>query len=263
LKLILAPVLSNEEIMPGIHLLWAEAPQIASEAEPGQFVMVRTSEDHDPLLRRPFSIHRVGGNGALALLFEVVGRGTNWLAQRKPGECIDLFGPLGHGFEVHSTNLLLVAGGYGIAPLIFLAERAKADGRRVTLLIGSKTAAKVYPQHLLPPHITPITITEDGSRGKRGMVTDLLADHDHVVDLTSVDAGYLTDPDQIFACGQIAMYEAIASIDWLKEKPVQVSMEARMGCGFGGCYGCAIETKRGVKLVCQDGPVFELTDLLW
>ncbi|MCK4697980.1 MAG: dihydroorotate dehydrogenase electron transfer subunit, partial [Dehalococcoidia bacterium] len=85
MRQILVPITSNEEIMPGIHLLWIEAPQIAGAAQPGQFVMVRTSEDHDPLLRRPLSIHRVGENGALALLFEVVGRGTEWLAQRKAG----------------------------------------------------------------------------------------------------------------------------------------------------------------------------------
>ena len=254
MKLILAPVLSNEQIMPGIHLLWAEAPQVASEAEPGQFVMVRTSEDHDPLLRRPFSIHRVGRNGALALLFEVVGRGTNWLAQRKAGEYIDLFGPLGHGFEVHSTNLLLVAGGYGIAPLIFLADKALANGRNVKLLIGTRTADLLYPAHLLPQDIDTTTITEDGSSGRRGLGTDLLVDFAEIFADTSV---------QIFACGPNNMYKYMMSQESIKGKSVQVSMEARMGCGFGGCYGCAIETKRGVKLVCQDGPVFELTDLLW
>ena len=263
MKQIIAPVLSNEEIMPGVHLLWAEAPQIAGAAQPGQFVMVRTSEDHDPLLRRPLSIHRVVENGALALLFEVVGRGTDWLAQRKAGERLDLLGPLGRGFDVHSQKLLLVAGGIGIAPLIFLAEKAASDGRHVTVLTGAKTADKVYPFNNLTPGILAVEITtEDGSLGKQGMVTDLLADRDHVVDLTAVDADYLNGHDQIFAWAQRAIDEAMASIDWLKDKSVQVSMEARMGCGFGGCAGCAIETKRGLKLVCQDGPIFELTDLI-
>ena len=238
--------------MPGTYLLWAEAPQIASQAWPGQFVMVRTSEDHDPLLRRPMSIHRValGENGALALLFEVVGRGTSWLAQRKAGEVVDLLGPLGCGFKIQSEKLLLVGGGVGIAPLLFLAEKALADGRRLVLLLGARTAGQVYPHHLLPPDAAPVTITEDGSLGKRGMVTDLLAD--------LADAA-----EQIFACGPLSMYEAMAAmVNELGQKSVQVSMEARMGCGFGGCAGCAIETKRGSKLVCKDGPVFELTDLL-
>lgn len=237
--------------MPGIHLLWAEAPQVASDAQPGQFVMVRTSEGHDPLLRRPMSIHRVGENGALALLFEVVGRGTNWLAQRKAGEVVDLLGPLGCGFKIHSQELLLVAGGIGIAPLIFLAEKALAEGRRLVLLLGAKTADQLYPRRLLPPDVEPVTITEDGSLGKRGTVIDLLAD-------------LAEGAEQIFACGPISMYEAMAAmVNELGEKSVQVSMEARMGCGFGGCAGCAIETKQGLKLVCQDGPVLELTDLLW
>jgi dihydroorotate dehydrogenase electron transfer subunit len=253
LKQIIAPIHSNEEIMPGIHLLWAEAPQIVSEAQPGQFVMVRSGEDHDPLLRRPLSIHRVGESGALGLLFEVVGQGTRWLAQRKAGESVDLLGPLGRGFEIHSQKLLLVAGGVGIAPLIFLAEKAAADGRHVTLLSGSKTAATVYPNHLLPPYIKPITVTEDGSLGQRGLVTDLLVG----------TAAFHREAEQIIACGPISMYQAISQLPGMEGRSVQVSMEARMGCGFGGCTGCAIETRRGLKLVCRDGPVFELSDLIW
>ena len=253
MRQVTAPVLSNDEIMPGIHLLWAEAPQIVSDANPGQFVMVRSGEDHDPLLRRPLSIHRVGESGALGLLFEVVGRGTRWLAQRKAGESVDLLGPLGRGFEVRSQMLLLVAGGIGIAPLIFLAERTAADGRRVTLLIGAKAEDEVYPPHLLPPYIKPITVTEDGSMGQRGLVTDLLVG----------TAAFHREAEQIIACGPVSMYKAISQLTGLEGRSVQVSMEARMGCGFGGCAGCAIETRRGTKLVCRDGPVFELSDLIW
>ena len=253
MKQIIAEVRSNEEIMPGIHLLWVEAPQIVSEAQPGQFVMVRSGEDHDPLLRRPFSIHRVGESDALGLLFEVVGQGTRWLAQRKAGESVDLLGPLGRGFDVRSQKLLLVAGGIGIAPLIFLAERTASDGRMVTLLIGAKAAARVYSQHLLPPYIKPITVTEDGSMGQRGLVTDLLVG----------TAAFHREAAQIIACGPISMYKAISQLPGMEGRSVQVSMEARMGCGFGGCTGCAIETRRGLKLVCRDGPVFELSDLVW
>ena len=253
MRQITAPILSNDEIMPGIYLLWVEAPQIASDAQPGQFVMVRSGEDHDPLLRRPFSIHRVGESGALGLLFDVVGQGTRWLAQRKAGESVDLLGPLGRGFEVRSKMLLLVAGGVGIAPLIFLAERTAADGLWVTLLIGAKDADHVYPHHLLPPHIKPVIVTEDGSMGQQGLVTDLLVG----------TAAFHREAEQIIACGQISMYRAISQLPGLEGRSVQVSMEARMGCGFGGCAGCAIETRRGMKLVCRDGPVFELSDLIW
>lgn len=215
--------------------------------------MVRSGEDHYPLLRRPFSIHRAEESGALGLLFEVVGQGTRWLAQRKAGESVDLLGPLGRGFEVRSQTLLLVAGGIGIAPLIFLAEKTAADGQRVTLLIGAKAADGVYPHHLLPPFIKLVIVTEDGSTGHRGLVTDLLLG----------TAAFHQEAEQIIACGPISMYKAISQIDGLEDKSVQVSMEARMGCGFGGCAGCAIETRRGPKLVCRDGPVFELSDLIW
>jgi dihydroorotate dehydrogenase electron transfer subunit len=163
---------------------------------------------------------------------------------------IDLLGPLGHGFEIHSHRLLLVAGGMGIAPLAFLAEKSTADGRDVTVISGAPTQAQLYPPHLLPPEVKLVVATEDGSAGRGGVVTDLLFD-------TAADA------DQIFACGPLSMYEAMAGLEWLKGKSVQVSMEVRMGCGFGGCYGCAIETNSGMRLVCQDGPVFDLKDIIW
>ncbi len=253
MKQILATVLSNSEILPDIHLLWAQAPEIASESRPGQFIMVRISEDHEPLLRRPLAIHRISPSSSpthLALLFSVVGRGTKWLAQRIKGDTIDLLGPLGHGFKVQSCNLLLVAGGIGIAPLIALAENELARGAHVTLILGAPTQDQLYPAHLLPPGIDLLVATEDGSAGEKGMATDLLAN-------------FTGKAEQVFACGPVAMYEVMSSLASIKGKSVQVSMEARMGCGFGVCLGCAIETRQGMKLVCQDGPVFELEDIIW
>jgi len=245
---ILAPVISNDEIMPGINLLWAEAPATAAAARPGQFVMVRTSDGYNPLLRRPLSIHRVKDNGEIALLYDVVGRGTEWLSQRDVGESIDILGPLGNGYTVDSQNLLLVAGGCGIAPLVFLAEKASTDGRAVTLLFGAKTAQQVYPEKLLPAGIEFIPITQDGLIKRLGMVTDVLRE-------------FIDSTDQIFACGPSAMYKAMSQMKVLNGKHIQVSMEARMGCGFGLCYGCTIETRQGLKRVCRDGPVFDLTQL--
>ncbi|GAF71648.1 unnamed protein product, partial [marine sediment metagenome] len=122
MKQVVAPVISNSEVMPGVYLIWSESPQIASIAQPGQFVMVRCGED--TLLCRPLSVHQLDGN-KLALLFTVMGKGTHWLSQRKVGDSIDLFGSLGNGFLIYpaSHNLLLVAGGVGIAPLHFLAQQ--------------------------------------------------------------------------------------------------------------------------------------------
>lgn len=162
----IAQVISNNEIMPGVHLIWLESAEIASEARPGQFVMVRCGED--ALLRRPLSVHQADGE-QMALLLSVVGKGTRWLSQRKTGDTVDIFGPLGNGFSIYpnSHNLLLLAGGIGIAPLVFLVQQALKEGRSVTLLLGASTATGLYPGHLLPPDMKLVITTEDGTAGKK------------------------------------------------------------------------------------------------
>lgn len=258
MRQIYAPILSNEEVMPGVHLLWAEAPDIAGGASPGQFVMVRCGVGYDPLLRRPLSVHRVvkgqqGKPARIALLYAVRGRGTRWLASRQEGELLDLVGPLGRGFQVQgaSRNLLLVAGGIGVAPLAFLTDEAVAAGRSVTMLLGGGTISEIYPSHLLAPEVELAVATEDGSAGRRGLITDLLPD-------------YLAWADQVFACGPMPMYRAMAAIvaNVLPRKSIQVLLEVPMACGLGVCYGCTVETKRGPRLVCKDGPRFELSEVI-
>ena len=206
------------------------------------------------ILSRPFSIHQVRGED-IALFFAVWegGKGTNWLSQRREGDTVELLGPLGNGFSIRPTshNLLLVAGGIGIAPLYFLAQEALKRQCSVTLLYGTANKNR-YPKRLLPPQIEQVDTTEDGTVGKRGMVTDLLSD-------------YVDWADEVFACGPVPMYHDmyLHREKLLKAKPVQVSLEVRMGCGLGICYGCTLRTKRGLKQVCQDGPVFKLDDILW
>ena len=251
MRQVAASVTANSEVMPGVYLIWLESPQITSTVKPGQFVMVHCGEES--LLRRPLSIHQLDKD-KLALLFTVVGKGTYWLAQCQAGDTIDLLGPLGNGYSIHpdSHNLLLVAGGIGIAPLCFLAQEALNQGCSVTLLLGAPTAAQLYPRDLLPPGTELVITTEDGTAGKKGMITDLLPNFAH-------------GADQTFACGPSSMYRTMATQgkQLLKAKSVQVSLEVRMGCGLGICYGCTLRTKRGLKQVCQDGPVFELNDILW
>lgn len=245
-----ATVISNNEIMPGVYLMWLEPPPIASPAQPGQFVMVRCGEELEFQLRRPLSIHQLDEK-RLALLFNVVGKGTQWLSQCQAGDILDLLGPLGNGFTIHpgSQNLLLVAGGIGIAPLVFLAQQALSQGCSITLLLGASTATQIYPQHLLPK-VSLITATEDGTAGKKGMITDLLPD-------------FVSGADQIFACGPLPMYKNMAQMPELRNKPVQISLEVRMGCGVGVCYGCTVKTRGRLRQVCKDGPIFNLEDILW
>src|SRR3989338_3217975 len=238
--------------MPGVHLLWLEAQEIASEAKPGQYVMVGCGQDN--VLPRPLSIHQIDSS-KLALLFAVVGKGTSWLSKRQVGNDLNIFGPLGNGFSISSgsKNLLLVGGGIGISPLPFLADRARSQGYSVRGVRGANTARQLLPAEFLPHVQTlwPAATTLVGDPGTiKGVVTDLLPD-------------FAGRADQIFACGPLPMYRAMARMPSLKNKSVQVSLEVVMGCGRGVCYGCTIRTRSGLKKVCEDGPVFDMDDILW
>jgi dihydroorotate dehydrogenase electron transfer subunit len=247
----------------GSWLIWLCCPDIAREARPGQFVMVRCTESS--VLPRPFSIHRVGGDD-IALFFAVWehGEGTRWLSERQTGDAVEMFErPLGNCFTIKpgSKNLLLLAGGTGIAPLLFLAERARDQGYSVKLLRGASgelkpsgksNAPQHYPEGLLPNGIDLETIITSRD-GRRGMVLELITPE--IVDWA----------DQVFACGPSAMYRDMVALSrqFPALKSAQVSLETRMGCGRGICYGCTVRAKSGLKQVCRDGPVFELGEVVW
>ena len=255
MKLETARVLSHERVYEDTFLMWLSCPPIARGASPGRFLMIHCADGYDPLLPRPMSFHRFRDNDderQIAILYDVRGRGTAWLSQRQAGDQLTLFGPLGRGYAVKrdTQNLLLVAGGLGVAALIVLGDEAIGRGKAVTLLQGARTVSKLYPAELLPKEVEVFSATDDGSAGHHGLVTDLLSDH-------------LPWADQVFACGPNAMFRSMSGV--LREartrKPVQALLEERMGCGTGVCYGCAVFARRGVKLVCKDGPRFELRDV--
>lgn len=252
------PIISNSEVVPDTYLMWLEAPEIAKGANPGQFVMVACGAD--TLLRRPISIHRVDGD-RLALLVSNVGRGTDWLTKRRAGDTLDILGPLGNGFTIDdkSRNLLLVAGGMGIAPLVFLADKAMATGKKVTLIVGARIADCLLPisalkkaddSGVMGASIHVINATDDGTEGYKGPATDLIT-------------AYLDGIDQVCACGPAEMYRTMSGMKELKAKSVQISLEIMMACGIGVCYGCTIRTRSGIKQVCKDGPVFEMEEVEW
>ncbi len=259
-----AEVVSNEKVLTGLerergrgvggaYLLQIRAPEIARESKPGQFVMLRCP---DSTLPRPFSVHKVDGEN-IGILYTVweEGTGTNWMSHRQTGDTIDLFGPMGNGFGLDQSTgkLLLIAGGIGVAPLCFLAGEALKQGKYVRLLAGAASASQLCSNEIIPAGVEYFASTEDGKRGQPGFVTGLIP-------------GHASWADQVFICGPMPMYRALIdqlSKLGLKDKPVQVSLEMRMGCGVGVCYSCTINTKQGLKQVCKDGPVFDLQDIVW
>jgi dihydroorotate dehydrogenase electron transfer subunit len=248
-----------DHITDGVCRLTLASPRIASAAQPGQFVMVACGNGLDPLLRRPFSLHRITTDGAIQLLLKVVGHGTQWLAARKVGDCLDLLGPLGRGFTLTSDEpVALVGGGIGIAPLLFLAdklhERLRSGKKQPPLaLLGARTGTElgslVDAFATAGCHVLPAT--DDGSLGHHGVIGDLLSSH-------------LPNVHQVFACGPHAMMATVARCCAGLHTPCQVSLEAHMACGLGACLGCTIHAADGTyRHVCTHGPVFQAKELAW
>ncbi len=253
-----ARVLSNRQLMPGTYLLELEAPESARQAQPGQFAMVQVASQGGCMLRRPLSIHQAKGK-SLSFLYSVSGKGTQLLSQCPEGQSLSILAPLGNGFRLPEirTEILLVAGGIGIAPLFFLAEKAVSRGIRPKLLLGARSEECLYPGAYIPSGTEFVCATEDGSAGFTGRITGLFLSQ-------------LQGIGHVYACGPLDMYRAMNDLllSWQKshdheKRDVQVSLEARMACGVGACYGCVIRTKNGTKKVCSDGPVFNIDEILW
>jgi dihydroorotate dehydrogenase electron transfer subunit len=262
-KEIKAEIIRVERVKSDVFLLVLNSHYLAANAYPGQFVHVYV---HPAILRRPFSIHNVKQD-KIYLLFKVRGKGTQILSSYNRGDIINVIGPLGKGFTINSdrknkrikTNTLLIAGGIGVAPLVFLANRLDrnhsiSSASRIVLL-GAKTKDELLCQREFRNLKYKVHIaTEDGSRGKRGTVTALLKDV-----LATIDKSVDTN---IYACGPKAMFWEINKIiQCYSAVNCQVSFEQFMGCGIGICCACSVETKYGYKKVCKDGPVFDIKDV--
>jgi len=229
------------------------APEIAKNALAGQFIDIRVTDRDEPLLRRPISIHKINGS-KVSIFYEVVGRATQILAQKKAGEAVDIIGPLGNGFSVRKLkSVFLVAGGMGTAPLLFLAHALKKN--KITVLIGAKTKeGLVCVQEFKKLGCEVKTSTDDGTAGLKGRVTDLLGQ------LLMTKGQQSTT---IYACGPKPMLKAVTEIAMTRNVPAQLSLEEHMSCGIGACLGCVVKTKKGLKRVCKEGPVFEAKELVW
>ena len=246
-------VLSHEDAGGGYRYLALEAPKIASEAQPGQFVHVRVPALEDSALRRPFSIFDADG-GVITLLYKTVGRGTAALAIAKTGDAISVLGPLGHGFPSRCSGVpLLVGGGYGVAPLYFLARRLK----EAKLFVGGRTKSDLLAiDRFASLGVEIATATNDGSAGVKGLVTDPL--DDEIIRLRDRNEKF-----ELFACGPDGMLKAVAMRATGSGSKGWISMDRHMVCGVGACYACIQKTVRGNSRCCIEGPVFAAEDLVW
>lgn len=262
-----AEVFGYKRIGDPYHSLTIVAPEVCREAKPGQFIGIRLPEDHSLLLRRPFSIHRVdrrpGWAGTIEIVFDVRGRGTSLLARSRPHTVLEVLGPLGRPFQLPRTptTCLLVGGGIGAAPMLFLAEELRDRGHRVDFVIGGRTQ-----EHLLRPieakrlALTVRFTTDDGSAGRHGVVTDILPE---TIEQTGARI--------VYACGPTPMLRAVAMVCKPLRIPCQVAWEEVMACGFGACLVCAVPIHIGDKAgeawawarCCTEGPVFSASRIHW
>ncbi len=252
MKLESAVVISNDLVYENTYVTWFHAPELTSGVSPGQFIMVHCSDNaRDPYFARAFSYHRLDRE-RFAILYTVVGKGTAYLSTLKGGDIVKAYGPLGKGFRLPDAagNVLLLAGGVGVAPMVDTAERAVAAGHSVVAMMGARSASGLLPAGHWPAAVEYVTVTEDGSSGMVGRVTDVLGE-------------YQPWASRIYACGPNAMFASLAEAlrhNGRRQRP-EILMEENMPCGWGMCYGCAVFTKNGVRLCCKDGPRFNLFDV--
>jgi dihydroorotate dehydrogenase electron transfer subunit len=264
---VLAEVIANTRLSPDYNVIALAAPDIASRAAPGQFVMLKTSPGLDPLLRRPFSIFEhlrddAGRMIGVSVLNKQVGVGTARLYQARPGDRLAVLGPLGKPFVPVDppARAWMVAGGVGLAPFASLAEALAARGTPMTLFYGGRSARDLYYESFFTSlGATLVVATEDGTHGETGRVTlalqRALAERDPASQPT------------IYACGPTPMMRSVATLGASERLPVFVSLEPVMGCGMGGCYSCVTRVRQGTGThfvrSCLDGPVFDAASVVW
>jgi dihydroorotate dehydrogenase electron transfer subunit len=250
-----ASVLQIEKL-GSYHRMRVVAPAIAEAVRPGHFVAFAVGgPEGGLLLRRAFSIYGVGGAGAAGgtvdVIFSVAGAGTRWLSERRPGDRVDVVGPLGHPFPLptEAARCVLVGGGYGAAPLFLLATELRKRGCRVDMVLGAATEDRLFGAlEARRVSDTAAVTTDDGSAGIRGRVTDALDP-------------FLERADVVYACGPMPMLAAVSKRALADDIPTHVAVEEAMACGIGVCMTCVLPVRGsdGVPHMvrsCVEGPVF-------
>lgn len=248
-----AKITENISLTEDVKKLTVYAPDICHQARPGQFVHIRIVSSCDPLLRRPLSIAGADiQRGTVTFIYRIVGVGTRLLARMTEGDVIDCMGPLGNGFKLECSHPLLIGGGMGTAPLVFLAQRLCP--RPLEIIMGGRSREEMFWADILATLCDNIHITtDDGTLGRRGVTVDLLPE---LLKGNSYD--------MIYACGPRPMLERVARLASESDVPCQISLEEHMACGVGACLSCTCASKHGGrKKVCSDGPVFWSEEVIW
>ncbi len=261
---VLAPVLSVSPLAPNHYVLTCHAPSLAREARPGHFVNVRADDQgFDPFLRKPFSIYTADTqDGNISLLFSIVGSVTQSMVRKRAGDTIDLVGPLGgHVFApppAPDTRHILVGGGYGVPPLVFLSRTllASTPAPEIAFVIGARTKDLLLCEAELRTAGVPThTATDDGSHGTLGLVTDVLR---------PMLAQNAQRPVAVYCCGPTPMMRAVGELCTAHQVSCQLSVEVAMPCGIGVCMGCVLDLADGRRVrCCVDGPVFQASEVAW
>lgn len=242
MKQSLLTVVSNSALTSNVYELKLSGIE-GMNIRPGQFVNVKTDGNY---LRRPISVCDAEGD-ILTLVYRVAGAGTAEMSTWQVGKKADVLIELGNGYDLSAAgdHPVLIGGGVGIPPLYYLAKELKKQGKTVSAVLGFNTASERFYEEAFREVCDDVSVTTaDGSYGVKGFVTDALPEH----------------PTCSYACGPMPMMKALYRTLACEG---QFSLEERMGCGFGACMGCSIQTKSGNKRVCKDGPVFRKEDLLW
>jgi dihydroorotate dehydrogenase electron transfer subunit len=259
-KQIKSRIISIEPSGSYLHLV-LEAPEVANYVEPGHFVAIAVGGvGSGMLLRRAFSIHRATADKSIEVIFAAHGQGTQWLAEQKAGTQLDIIAPLGKPFALprQPVGCVLVAGGYGAAPMMMLAQQLKQLGCSVEVVLGAATEDKLFGVLESKAIADVVTVTtDDGSSGVRGRVTDVLPD---AIKRVSAKA--------VYACGPMPMLKAVAQVSKELAAYSQCAVEEAMACGIGVCMTCVLPVigDDGVTRMvrsCVEGPVFRGDRVRW
>ena len=248
-----AKVLENREFSAGYRYLTVEAPKQAAEMQPGQFVHIRVPTLEMSALRRPFSVFDAQ-DGKVTVLYKEVGRGTAALSKVQPGETVEIQGPLGRGFPAKCDGVaLLVGGGFGVAPLHFLAKRLP----RSILFVGGRTKDDLLALDRFEAlGVETKVSTNDGSLGYKGFVVGPL---DEIINELRAKG----EKFELFTCGPDGLLKAVTERALALKVPGWISVDRHMICGMGACFACIQKTVRGNSRCCIEGPVFKAEELVW